>query len=44
MKLSTNSFLKLVLLVVAVGALLLADNNFYATIKLCVLSVHNLYY
>lgn len=40
---STNSFLKLVLLMVAVGALLLAYSNFYAT-KKCVLSVHNLYY
>jgi hypothetical protein len=41
---STNSFVKLVLLMVAVGAFLLADGNFCATKKLCVLSTHNLYY
>jgi len=35
--LSTNSFLKLVLLMVAVGALLLADSNFHATKKLYIL-------
>jgi len=41
---SINSFLRLMLLMVAVGALLLTDSNFYATNKLCVLSIHNLYY
>ena len=40
---STNSFLKLVLLMVAVGALLMADNNFHARKKLCVLRMHDLY-
>jgi len=34
---SANSFLKLVLLMVAVGSLLMADSNFYATKTLCVL-------
>jgi hypothetical protein len=41
---STNSFLKLVLFMVAVGAFLLADSNFYATKKLCVLSICSPYY
>ena len=41
---SANTFLRLVLLMVAVGALLLADSDFYATKILCILSIHNLYY
>jgi hypothetical protein len=42
---STNSLLKLVLFMVFVGTLLLADSNFYATRKFCILSITlNIYY